>query len=72
METENWLGGKEEKGEWMYWSGWGVEGTLQKMEGVGLEVVVREVVVDRDEGGDVRFLWVLGRKQEDSEGVGGG
>ncbi len=44
---------------WMYWSSWGEEKTLQIINGLGLEVVVRE------ETGDVLdpdFLWVIAKK----------
>lgn len=59
-EAKNWLG--EEKG-WMFWSGWGAEGTLEKIREVGLEVVVNEIKVDEDEVA-VKFLWVLAKKGE--------
>ncbi|RDW56681.1 hypothetical protein BP6252_14033 [Coleophoma cylindrospora] len=57
-EAENWL--QEEKG-WMFWSGWGTEGTLDKVKEVGLEVVVQETVEDET---DAKFLWILARKRE--------
>lgn len=52
---EEWL---EERG-WMFWSGWG-EGTVDKVEGEGMEVLVRAL---EDEGVDVKFLWLLARKK---------
>ena len=55
-EVQNWL--KEEKG-WMFWSGWGSEGTLEKVREVGLEIVVQETVEDVV---DAKFLWILARK----------
>ena len=55
-EMQNWL--EEERG-WMFWSGWGSEGTAEKVREVGLEVVVQETVEDMV---DVKFLWVLARK----------
>ena len=55
-EMQNWL--EEDKG-WMFWSGWGSEGTAEKVREVGLEVVVQETVEDMV---DVKFLWVLARK----------
>ena len=57
-ETQNWL--EEEKG-WMFWSGWGSEGTMEKVREAGLEVVVQEVLEDED---DVKFLWILARKSD--------
>jgi len=57
-EMQNWL--KEEKG-WMFWSGWGSEGTLEKVKEVGLEVIVQETVEDHV---DVQFLWILARKSD--------
>ncbi|SPO05439.1 related to O-methyltransferase [Cephalotrichum gorgonifer] len=55
MVLEEWLNQKE---GWMFWSGWG-EGTVEKLQGAGLEVVVRGI---EPEGVDVDFLWVLARK----------
>ena len=55
-EMQKWLG--EEKG-WMFWSGWGIKGTVEKVRGAGLEVVVQETVEDAV---DVKFLWILARK----------
>ncbi|KAI9677231.1 MAG: hypothetical protein M1822_008180 [Bathelium mastoideum] len=55
-EKKDWLG--EEKG-WMFWSGWGSEGTLEKVKEVGLEVVVEDTVEDVV---DAKFLWILARK----------
>ena len=55
-EMQKWLG--EEEG-WMFWSGWGSEGTVEKVREAGLEVVVQETVEDVV---DVRFLWILARK----------
>jgi SAM-dependent methyltransferase len=57
-EKENWL--KEEKG-WMFWSGWGSEGTLEKVKEAGLEVIVQETVEDEE---DATFLWILARKSD--------
>ncbi|RDW56854.1 hypothetical protein BP5796_12921 [Coleophoma crateriformis] len=57
-EAENWL--QEEKG-WMFWSGWGTQGTLEKVKEVGLEVVMQETVEDV---ADAKFLWILARKRE--------
>ncbi|CAG8958923.1 hypothetical protein HYFRA_00012920 [Hymenoscyphus fraxineus] len=58
-EVQKWLG--EEQG-WMFWSGWGSEGTVERIRKVGLEVLVREEVVDRDAVG-VSFCWVLARRE---------
>ena len=55
-ETRNWL--DEGKG-WMFWSGWGAEGTVEMVREAGLEVVVQEMVEDAV---DVKFLWILARK----------
>lgn len=51
-EMERWYG---ETG-WMFWSGWGVDGTLRRIEEAGLEVVFEEVADD-----DQPFLWVIAR-----------
>ncbi|KAH7357991.1 methyltransferase domain-containing protein [Plectosphaerella cucumerina] len=57
-EEKEWLG----EGEgWMYWSGWGVEGSLEKVKEAGLEVVIKEETQDAT---DADFLWVLARKPE--------
>ncbi|CAN8105844.1 unnamed protein product [Discula destructiva] len=56
-EAQNWLG--EEEG-WMFWSGWGVDGTVEKVSEAGLEVVVQETEVDVVDG--KTFLWILARK----------
>ncbi|KAJ3045484.1 hypothetical protein HDV00_009137 [Rhizophlyctis rosea] len=53
--NDHWL---HEEG-WMFWSGWGAEGMVERLREVGLELLVSEEI---DEEGDARFLWVLGRK----------
>ncbi|KAF2498016.1 methyltransferase [Lophium mytilinum] len=58
-ENQNWL--KEEKG-WMFWSGWGSEGTVEKVKEAGLEVVVQETQQDVVDG--KVFLWILARKSD--------
>jgi hypothetical protein len=58
-EMQNWL--EEEKG-WMFWSGWGSEGTVEKVREAGLEVVVQETV--EDVVGSKKFLWILARKSD--------
>lgn len=57
-ETHNWL--EEEQG-WMYWSGWGSEGSVEKVKEVGLEIVMTETTEDAK---DATFLWVLAKKGE--------
>jgi ubiquinone/menaquinone biosynthesis C-methylase UbiE len=57
-EAQNWL--EEEKG-WMFWSGWGSEGSLEKVREVGLEVVVQDT---SDDATDAKFLWILARKSD--------
>jgi SAM-dependent methyltransferase len=57
-EMQNWL--EEEKG-WMFWSGWGSEGTVEKVREAGLEVVVQETVEDAV---NAKFLWILARKSD--------
>lgn len=53
---EGWL---HEKG-WMYWSGFGADGTLDKVREAGFEIVLSEV---REYGDvDATFLWVVARK----------
>ncbi|KAL5340120.1 S-adenosyl-L-methionine-dependent methyltransferase [Aspergillus crustosus] len=66
--SKGWLGGEE--GE-MFWSSWGEEKTVEQLEKIGFELVVREVNVDVEGGADgddskkreVPFLWILGRKK---------
>ncbi|KAF6823059.1 methyltransferase domain-containing protein [Colletotrichum plurivorum] len=55
LVMDKWL---HEKG-WMYWSGWGAEGTLEKLKEAGLEVLVRDEVNDET---DAEFLWVMAQK----------
>lgn len=55
-EIHNWL--KHEKG-WMFWSGWGKDGSLKIVKDLGLEVLIGEVLEDV---GDAMFLWVLAKK----------
>ena len=57
-EIRSWLG--DEKG-WIFWSGWGSEGTVNLVREVGLEVVLQETTADV---GDAKFLWILARKNE--------
>jgi len=57
-EMEKWL--KEDKG-WMFWSGWGTEGTIGKIKDAGLNIAISEVQGDAV---DAMFLWVLARKPE--------
>lgn len=56
LEAEKWLGHEE---GWMFWSGWGEEGSVRMVEGSGLEVLVREA---RQAVDDTTFVWVLARK----------
>ncbi|KAM0257675.1 hypothetical protein ACHAQJ_004239 [Trichoderma viride] len=51
----NWL---VDKG-WMFWSGWGVEHSLEMVKNSGLDVLHSEI---KGDSGDVAFLWVLARK----------
>ncbi|KAL5118912.1 hypothetical protein ACEQ8H_003235 [Pleosporales sp. CAS-2024a] len=55
-QMDKWLG--HEKG-WMFWSGWGKDGSLKMMQESGFEVVIGELLEDV---GDATFLWVLARK----------
>jgi ubiquinone/menaquinone biosynthesis C-methylase UbiE len=52
---ENWM---HEKG-WTYWSGLGVQGTMDAIKHVGLEIEFHDVSVDV---ADANFLWILARK----------
>jgi SAM-dependent methyltransferase len=58
-EQQNWL--EEEKG-WMFWSGWGSEGTVERVREAGLEVVVQET--EDDVVDNAKFLWILARKSD--------
>jgi SAM-dependent methyltransferase len=53
---ERWLG--QERG-WVYWSGFGVDGTLAQVREAGFEVLVGDVKKDKV---DATFLWVLAQK----------
>ena len=57
LEFDGWL---DEKG-WVFSSGWGVEGTLEKVKEAGFEILVEDVKED-----DVRasFLWVIAKKPQ--------
>jgi len=52
---DNWL---HDKG-WMYWSGWGTEGTLARIKEAGLEIILQDEINDLV---DAKFLWVLAKK----------
>jgi ubiquinone/menaquinone biosynthesis C-methylase UbiE len=58
---EKWL--DQDKG-WMFWSGWGVEGSVRMVKEAGLQVLVEEIVPDVV---DANFLWILAKKPEESE-----
>ncbi|TDZ61149.1 Demethylrebeccamycin-D-glucose O-methyltransferase [Colletotrichum trifolii] len=53
--NDQWL---HDKG-WMYWSGWGTEATVKKIEDTELELVVKDDVKDET---DDTFLWILAKK----------
>lgn len=55
LVMEKWL---HEKG-WMYWSGFGAEGTLDKIREAGFEIVESEV---REKNAYAAFLWVIAKK----------
>ena len=46
----------------MYWSGWEPEVTLGLVGAAGLQVVRSEVETVVEDGDDVQFLWVVGRR----------
>ncbi|RYP76726.1 hypothetical protein DL769_003557 [Monosporascus sp. CRB-8-3] len=52
LVMDRWLDEKD----WMFWSGWGRESTIELLRQVGLRVVVEEVVSDVS---DAAFLWVI-------------
>ncbi|KAK2046414.1 methyltransferase domain-containing protein [Colletotrichum somersetense] len=52
---DKWL---HDKG-WMYWSGWGTEGTLARIKEAGLEIILQDEINDLV---DAKFLWVLAKK----------
>ncbi|KAI2620848.1 S-adenosyl-L-methionine-dependent methyltransferase [Xylaria nigripes] len=55
----DWL---DDKG-WMFWSGWGAEGTLGRIKRAGFDVVVADVVEDpATDATDASFLWVIARR----------
>ncbi|XDG09726.1 hypothetical protein ABKA04_009341 [Annulohypoxylon sp. FPYF3050] len=53
--VEKWL---DEKG-WMFWSGWGKEGTLEIVKEAGFHIVVGEV---SDDVVDSSFLWIIAKR----------
>ena len=55
--NEQWLG---HPAGWMYWSSWGEEKTMQIIDGLGMEVLVREETVDVT---DPEFVWVIAKKK---------
>jgi ubiquinone/menaquinone biosynthesis C-methylase UbiE len=55
-EVKNWM--DHEKG-YMFWSGWGEKGSLNMVEEVGLEVLMKET---HQAAGDANFLWVLAKR----------
>ncbi|KAH8725052.1 hypothetical protein GQ44DRAFT_707693 [Phaeosphaeriaceae sp. PMI808] len=55
-KTDNWLG--HEKG-WMFWSGWGTDGSLKMIKDVGFEILLQEI---NEDVGDATFLWILAEK----------
>ncbi|KAK5655780.1 hypothetical protein OQA88_5318 [Cercophora sp. LCS_1] len=57
VEMERWLG----EGGWMFWSSWGVEGSLEVVKRAGFEVLVNEVKEEEGVKGS-EFLWVVGRR----------
>lgn len=54
--NEHWL---HEEG-WMFWSSWGVEGSVKMFQNIGFEIAYQEI---QKVPGDAEFLWVLARKQ---------
>jgi ubiquinone/menaquinone biosynthesis C-methylase UbiE len=58
LEEDRWL--DHEKG-WMFWSGWGEEGSVKMVEDAGFEVLAREV---RQAVDDAKFVWILAKKKE--------
>jgi ubiquinone/menaquinone biosynthesis C-methylase UbiE len=57
-QTDKWL--DHEKG-WMFWSGWGEEGSVKMVEDAGFEVMERKMHQD---DGDAKFVWILARKSD--------
>jgi ubiquinone/menaquinone biosynthesis C-methylase UbiE len=55
-ETNKWLA--HEKG-WMFWSGWGKDGSLKIVEEAGMQVLLKEAL---EEVGDATFLWILAQR----------
>ncbi|KAI0521328.1 S-adenosyl-L-methionine-dependent methyltransferase [Xylaria bambusicola] len=53
---EQWLDDKD----WMFWSGWGQEKTLEAMKKAGFEVLVAKVETDAVDG--VSFLWTVAKR----------
>jgi hypothetical protein len=47
---------------WMFWSGFGAEGSLNLFEEIGFEILSREIKTEEGVAG-ASFLWVLARKK---------
>ena len=54
---DKWL---EHEDGWMFWSGWGAEGTIKVFEEVGFEILSKEI---KEDVVDASFLWLLARKK---------
>lgn len=56
--SRNWL----ESGKGMFWSAWDEEGNMEMIKSAGFEVVEKKIIVDIEDGREVKFLWVLGQR----------
>lgn len=66
--NHTWLGCGTDGGV-MFWSSWGEEKTCEILADIGMDVIIREVVQDVEEGSDgeekkVSFVWILGKKKQ--------
>ncbi|QDS77777.1 hypothetical protein FKW77_005283 [Venturia effusa] len=55
-ELEKWLADEG----WMFWAGWGREGTVEKVKAAGLAIVLEEVKEDVVDS--TNFVWVMAKK----------
>jgi len=58
--SKDWL----ESGNGMFWSAWNEEGNIEMIKSAGFEIVEKEIIVDVEDGREVKFLWILGKKDK--------
>jgi SAM-dependent methyltransferase len=61
--NKNWL----QDGKGMFWSAWNEEGNIEMIKSAGFKIVEREVIIDVEDSREVKFLWILGKKNKGIE-----